>query len=89
MALEKDEIRSIVKKYGKTPTDTGSPAVQIAILTKRIQDLTLHLKSNKGDANARRSLLILVGQRHSLLSYLSRTDRSAYESLIASLGLRK
>ncbi len=89
MALNKEEVNVVVQKYGKNAADTGSTAVQIALLTKRIQDLTAHLKKNHGDACARRSLLILVGKRHSLLSYLADNDREGYEKLIASLGLRK
>ncbi len=89
MALKKEEKSTIVKKYGKSATDTGSAAVQVALLTKRIEELTAHLKANKQDACARRSLLILVGKRRSLLAYLMDHDRPAYESLIASLGLRK
>ena len=67
MALKKEEKSTIVKKYGKSATDTGSAAVQVALLTKRIEELTAHLKANKQDACARRSLLILVGKRRSLL----------------------
>ncbi len=89
MALKKDEKSAIIKKYGTSATDTGSASVQVALLTKRIEELTAHLKANKQDACARRSLLILVGKRRSLLSYLMKTDRDAYEALIASLGLRK
>lgn len=89
MALKKEEVSAIVKKYGKSAADTGCTEVQVALLTKRIQALTEHLKSNKQDANARRNLLILVGKRHNLLSYLQRTDREAYLKLIASLQLRK
>lgn len=89
MALKKDEVTSVVKKYGKNAADTGSAEVQIALLSKRIEDLTEHLKNNGEDAPARRSLLILVGKRHSLLDYLAKSDRDGYEKLIASLGIRK
>lgn len=89
MALSKQEVNLAVQKYGKNAADTGSTEVQIALLTDRIADLTAHLKKNHGDACARRSLLILVGKRHSLLSYLASHNREAYEKLIASLGLRK
>ncbi|MCH3910147.1 MAG: 30S ribosomal protein S15 [Bacilli bacterium] len=89
MALKKEEINVIVKKYGKNEKDTGSAEVQIALLSKRIAELTEHLKSNGEDANARRSLLILVGKRHSLLDYLAASDHARYEKLIATLGIRK
>jgi small subunit ribosomal protein S15 len=89
MALKKEEVNVIVQKYGKNAADTGSASVQIALLSKRIEELTEHLKTNGEDAPARRSLLILVGKRHSLLDYLARTDREAYEKLLAELGLRK
>jgi small subunit ribosomal protein S15 len=89
MALSKEEVNVTVQKFGKNPKDTGSTAVQIALLSKRIAKLTEHLKHNSQDANARRNLLNLVGKRHSLLDYLARTDRDAYLKLIADLGLRK
>ena len=84
MALKKEETSAIIKEFGKDEKDTGSAEVQIALLTARIKDLTVHLQTNKQDAGARRSLLILVGKRHSLLDYLRSTD-----ALIAKLGLRK
>ena len=89
MALSKEQTAELVKKYGKNDKDTGCAEVQIAILTERIKDLTAHLKANHGDAGARRSLLILVGKRRSLLDYLIRTDVDRYTALIASLGIRK
>ena len=89
MALTKEQTAALVKKYGRDEKDTGCAEVQIAILTQRIKDLTAHLKANHGDAGARRSLLILVGKRRSLLNYLSRNDVDRYTSLIASLGIRK
>ena len=89
MALKKEETLSIIKKYGKDEKDTGSAEVQIALLTQRIKDLTEHLKKNGGDAAARRSLLILVGKRRSLLDYLARNDADRSTALIASLGIRK
>lgn len=89
MALSKDEVTTVVKKYGKNAMDTGSASVQIALLSQRIEDLTEHLKTNAEDAPARRSLLILVGKRHSLLDYLAKSDHESYEKLLASLGLRK
>ena len=87
--LIKEEPASIIKKFGKNAQDTGSAEVQIALLTHRIKDLTEHLKANKQDAAARRSLLILVGKRRSLLDYLLRTDSERYAFLIAELGIRK
>ncbi len=89
MALEKKVKAEIVKKFGANEKDTGSVQVQVALLTKRIQELTAHLKKNDKDHTARRSLLILVGQRKSLLAYLESEDRDAYLKLIAELGLRK
>ena len=89
MALSKEESAKIIKEFGKNEKDTGSAEVQIALLTARIKDLTAHLKANKQDAGARRSLLILVGKRHSLLDYLRNTDTVRYAALIEKLGLRK
>lgn len=89
MALKKEETIAIIKKYGKDEKDTGSAEVQIALLTQRIKDLTEHLNNNGSDAAARRSLLILVGKRRSLLDYLARNDVDRYTALIASLGIRK
>ena len=89
MALHKVETSEIIKKFGKDAKDTGSPEVQIALLTARIKALTEHLKSNQQDAGARRSLLILVGKRRSLLDYLRRSDADRYAALIEKLGLRK
>ncbi len=89
MALSKDEINSIVKKYGKNEKDTGSVEVQIALLTAQINDLTKHLKANKKDASGRRGLFVLVGKRRGLLDYLNRTDRDAYVKLLTNLEIRK
>ena len=89
MALTKEMKAEIVKKYGKNEKDTGSVQVQVALLTEQIKALTAHLKANHKDANSKRSLMILVGQRRSLLDYLIRTDREAYLKLIVELGLRK
>ena len=87
--LTKEEKNVIIQKYGKNAKDTGSTQVQVAIYTKRIQELTAHLKKNKGDATAKRSLTELVGKRHSLLTYLEANDHDAYVALIQSLELRK
>ena len=78
-----------VTKIGATEKDTGNVRVQVALLTKRIQSLTEHLKANDKDHTARRSLLVLVGQRKSLLAYLEKQNRDAYLELIRELGLRK
>ena len=89
MALSKERVAELIKEYGKNANDSGSPAVQIALLTEQITNLTAHLKANKKDHHSRRGLLITVGKRRSLLYYLNRTDRDAYIKLIASLGIRK
>ncbi len=89
MAVSKQTKAELIKKFGKTEKDTGSVEVQVAILTASIKHLTEHLKSNDKDHVARRSLLVLVGKRKSLLSYLEKQDRDAYIKLIAELGLRK
>ena len=79
----------IIKEYGRTPNDTGSPEVQVALLTERINVLTEHLKENKKGHHSRRGLLKMVGKRRGLLDYLKRTDLESYRALIAKLGLRK
>lgn len=79
----------IIKEYGRTPSDTGSPEVQVALLTERINVLTEHLKENKKDHHSRRGLLKMVGKRRGLLDYLKKTDLEGYRALIAKLGLRK
>ena len=89
MALTKERKAELVKKYGKNEKDTGSIQVQVALLTEQIQALTAHLKKNHKDAASKRGLMILVGQRRSVLDYLVRTDREAYLKLIVELGLRK
>jgi len=89
MALTKERKAELVKKYGKNAKDTGSVQVQVAILTDQITALTAHLKANKKDAHGKRSLMILVGQRRSLLDYMIRADREAYLKLIVDLNLRK
>jgi small subunit ribosomal protein S15 len=87
--LMKDEKAKIIAEYATHEGDTGSPEVQIAILTKRISDLTEHLKVNKKDHHSRRGLLKMVGQRRSLLNYLMKVDIERYRSIIARLGIRK
>lgn len=79
----------IIEKYRAHGSDTGSPEIQVALLTSKILELTEHLKANKKDHSARRGLLKMVGRRASLLKYLTQTDRNRYKSIIASLGLRK
>lgn len=79
----------IIKEYGKTPADTGSTEVQVAILTYRIKELTEHLKTHKKDHHSRRGLLKMVGKRRGLLDYLASKDIEAYRSLISRLGIRK
>ena len=84
------EIKAeIIKEYGKTPADTGSTEVQVAILTYRIKDLTEHLKTHKKDHHSRRGLLKMVGKRRGLLDYLKSKDIEAYRQLIERLGIRK
>lgn len=80
---------SIIKEYGQKEGDTGSPEVQIAILTHRINHLTEHLKVHKNDHHSRRGLLTMVGQRRGLLDYLSKIDVERYRTVIAKLGIRK
>ena len=79
----------IIKEFGRTPNDTGSPEVQVALLTERINTRTEHLKENKKDHHSRRGLLKMVGKRRGLLDYLKKTDLEGYRALIARLGLRK
>ncbi|HEY8019108.1 MAG TPA: 30S ribosomal protein S15 [Actinomycetota bacterium] len=87
--LTKDEKTQIIAEYARTEGDTGSAEVQIAVLTKRIADLTEHLKTHKQDHASRRGLLKMVGRRRRLLDYLKREDIERYRALIARLGLRR
>lgn len=87
--IAKEKKQEIIEKYGRTPNDTGSPEVQVALLTERIAELTEHLRFNKKDHHSRRGLLKMVGQRRGLLEYLKKKDVERYRELIASLGLRK
>jgi small subunit ribosomal protein S15 len=89
MALDKEKVSSIVSKFGKNEKDTGTPEVQIALLTERINQLTGHCKQFKKDKSSQRGLLILVGQRRRMLKYIQRTNLERYRSLIKELGLRK
>ena len=87
--ISKEKKAEIVAKYGRKPGDTGSPEVQIAILTERITELTEHLKKNQKDHHSRRGLLKMVGQRRGLLDYLKKNDLDGYRALIEKLGIRK
>ncbi|MDR0248465.1 MAG: 30S ribosomal protein S15 [Oscillospiraceae bacterium] len=87
--MQKDQKTAVISQNRIHETDTGSPEVQVAILTERINHLTQHLKLHKKDNHSRRGLLIMVGRRRSLLDYLHRKDITRYRSLIAKLGLRK
>ena len=85
----KEEKLNVINEYAKHEGDTGSPEVQIALLTKRINDLNAHLKVHKKDHHSHRGLLKMVGKRRNLLNYLMRVDIERYRSLIAKLGIRK
>ena len=87
--LMKDEKAIVINEYATHEGDTGSPEVQIAILTKRINDLTGHLKIHKKDHHSRRGLLKMVGKRRSMLNYVMKNDIERYRNLIARLGIRK
>ena len=87
--IAKDKKTAIIAEYGRTPGDTGSPEVQIAILTARIKELTEHLKENPKDHHSRRGMLKMIGKRRGLLAYLKELDIERYRSLIERLGLRK
>ncbi len=89
MALTQEQKKVIMSDYATVEADTGSPEVQVAMLTKRISDLTEHLKTHKHDHHTRRGLLGLVGRRRRLLKYLEKTDINRYRSLIERLGLRR
>ncbi|SFB03855.1 SSU ribosomal protein S15P [Acetitomaculum ruminis DSM 5522] len=87
--IAKEKKEAIIKEYARTEGDTGSPEVQVAILTARIKELTEHLKVHKKDHHSRRGLLKMVGQRRRLLAYLKKIDIERYRSLIERLGIRK
>lgn len=87
--IKKTDKVDIIKAFGKSEGDTGSPEVQVALLTFRINDLNEHLKTHKKDHHSRRGLLKMVGQRKNLLNYLKNKDIEGYRTLIAKLGLRK
>ena len=89
MALKKEVKQAIIKEYRSDEKDTGSPEVQIALLTKQIDALTEHLKNNKQDKHSKRGLLMMVGKRKSLLNYLRENDVKRYRAIIKKLGIRK
>jgi small subunit ribosomal protein S15 len=89
MSITAERKQAVITEYATKSGDTGSPEVQVAILSERIRNLTTHLESHKKDFHSRRGLLVMVGQRRSLLDYLKRSDASRYESLIGRLGLRR
>lgn len=88
MTISKERKAELIKQYGKNEQDSGSAAVQAAILTDRIRELTEHMKSHKKDFHTRRGLLMLVGKRRRLLSYIKKNDIENYRNLIKSLGIR-
>ena len=87
--ISKEKKQAIMAEYARTAGDTGSPEVQVAVLTERINELTEHLKNHNKDHHSRRGMLKLVGQRRGLLAYLKKTDIERYRALIDKLGLRK
>ncbi|GAB2913102.1 30S ribosomal protein S15 [Nonomuraea fastidiosa] len=89
MSLDTATKKSIIEEYATSEGDTGSPEVQVALLSKRISELTEHLKTHKHDHHSRRGLLLLVGRRRRLLKYLQKVDIQRYRSLIERLGLRR
>ena len=89
MALDASKKTAIITEYALHPGDTGSPEVQVAVLTETIKELTEHLKDHKHDHHSRRGLLLMVGQRRRLLGYLQKVDITRYRNLIEKLGLRR
>ncbi len=89
MSITHARTRELVKEFGATERDTGSPEVQVAILTERIRNLTEHLNTHKKDVHSRRGLLMMVGQRRRLLDYLKRKATPRYEAVLKPLGLRR
>ena len=87
--IKKEKKQEIINAFGRSPQDTGSPEVQVALLTERILEITEHLKVHKKDHHSRRGLFQMVGQRRGLLEYLKKTDIEAYRNLIERLGLRR
>ena len=89
MSIIAERRTTLISEYATKPGDTGSPEVQVALLSERISNLTEHLKTHAKDFHSRRGLLVLVGQRRGLLDYLKKKDQGRYESLIGRLGLRR
>ncbi|GBQ93554.1 MULTISPECIES: 30S ribosomal protein S15 [Asaia] len=89
MSITAERRTALIEEYKTNPTDTGSPEVQVALLSERIVNLTGHLQTHKKDFHSRRGLLMLVGQRRGLLDYLKRKDQGRYQTLIERLGLRR
>ncbi len=87
--ISKEKKQAIINEYGRCPGDTGSPEVQIAVLTARINELTEHLRSNPKDHHSRRGMYMMIGQRRGLLDYLMKKDLNKYRELIEKLGIRK
>jgi small subunit ribosomal protein S15 len=89
MSINKEKKTELINEYSRSGTDTGSPEVQIAILSERISSLTNHFQTHKKDNHSRTGLMRLINQRRSLLAYLKKTNKASYESLIEKLGIRK
>jgi small subunit ribosomal protein S15 len=89
MALTPEAKKEIISKYGSSATDTGSPEAQVALLSKRIDEITEHLQRNKKDHHNRRGLLLMVGKRRRILQYLAKTDIDRYRAIIEKLGIRR
>lgn len=89
MSITPERKAELIREFGRSDNDTGSPEVQVAVLSERIRNLTEHLKEHSKDFHSRRGLLIMVGQRRGLLDYLRRKDSARYEALIERLGLRR
>ena len=89
MSLTKDEAQEVIKKFRKSEKDTGSTEVQVALLTRRIQDLQKHFENHKKDNHSRTGLMRMINQRRSLLAYIKKTNKESYDSLIDKLGIRK
>ncbi len=89
MAITPEVKKEVIKQFGASATDTGSPEAQVALLSKRIDEVTEHLKTNKNDHHNRRGLLLMVGKRRRILQYLSKTDINRYRAIIDKLGIRR
>ena len=89
MSISEERKQALIKEYATQPSDTGSPEVQVAVLSERIKNLTEHLKGHNKDNHSRRGLLVMVGQRRRLLDYLKVTNNGRYDTLISRLGLRR